>query len=235
MRAFTSTPILVLLSYLSLSTAAPAAAECSGISCLEALFASAAALVASKTHPPSPVTTMNPNDCSLAINKAQCAEAGNESPSRGPVCSRWQDCSAFCHTALGSTPRGISITCESAQVVNGHPYGLGTCINLTAGEARDIGNAIIAIGETACIVVDETACIVVDEALKITPKLLSLMGTLTRQTELKWAGKLLQIGTNVFAHGSKLGHCDNAGCPGHNSVAVDPAHLEKSLRLLNVC
>ncbi|KAK1074685.1 hypothetical protein LTR74_000929 [Friedmanniomyces endolithicus] len=229
MRAFTSTPILVLLSYLSLSTAAPAAAECSGISCLEALFASAAALVASKTHPPSPATTMDPNDCSLAANKdtPPCAEAGNESPSRGPVCSRWQDCSAFCHTALGSTPHGISITCESAQVLNGHPYGLCTCIGLTAGEAQDIGNAIIAIGETACIVVDE--------ALKITPKLLSLMGTLTRQTELKWAGRLIQIGTNIFAHGSKLGHCDNAGCPGHNFVAVDPAHLEKSLGLLNVC
>ena len=87
----------------------------------------------------------------------------------------------------------------------------------------------------ALIAVGETACFVVNEAAALTPKALSAIGTISKQQELKWAGKIVKVGEHIVARGAKMGKCDNVGCPGHQFTMLDPKNLGKSLGLLNVC
>jgi hypothetical protein len=81
----------------------------------------------------------------------------------------------------------------------------------------------------------ETICIVANEAAEQAAKLFKLTGKVSEAKETKWMGEIYKIGLQLWARGSKMGNCNDVGCPRRRSVAVDPEDLEAQLGLLDVC
>jgi hypothetical protein len=173
----------------------------------------------------------NTADCSEDVEA--CDEGSNSDPNR-IVC--YNDgtgaafCQNYCQTVIGNTPEvlqyGLSSTCIGEGPVGGDPNAVvpGACV---CSSAKFEADALIAIGETACIAVDV--------AISAAATIISDVGKFSGVAPLKWAGKLLQFGDTVLAQGAVAGDCPNSACPGHQFVVVDPNDLENQLGALDQC
>jgi len=168
----------------------------------------------------------DPNDCTNPepYLSVECMRGINQANNADIIpCDRASDCKCAERLGEGNTPFGYTETCSGSSTIPSSCL----CVALTEEASTEITDALIAFGETTCIVVNEAA--------EAEAKLLKLAGKVSKQKEVKWAGRLYKIGLNLFAHGSKMGSCNNVGCPDHEFVAVDPEDLEAQLGLLDVC
>jgi hypothetical protein len=182
-----------------------------------------------KAEPTASVFDSNnydPNDCTNPepYLSVECMRSINEENNADIIpCDRASDCKCAERLGEGNTPFGYTETCSGSSTIPSSCL----CVALTEEASKDITDALIRFGETTCMVVNEAA--------EAAAKLLKLAGKVSKQTELKWAGRIYKIGLNVFAHGSKMGSCKNVGCPDHEFVTIDPEDMEAQLGLLDVC
>jgi len=168
----------------------------------------------------------DPNDCTVpeAYLSVSCMRSINAANNADIIpCDRASDCKCAERLGEGNTPFGYTETCSGSDTVPSSCL----CVALTEQASNEITDTLIAIGETTCMVVNEAA--------EAEAKLLKLAGKVSKEKEVKWAGRIYKIGLSLLAHGSKMGSCKNVGCPGHEFVAIDPEDLEAQLGLLDVC
>jgi hypothetical protein len=242
MHAFTTSAALALLAYTSTAYAQvdESSARAAFASQLVAAIQSAnpsdfpTTLSTVVTPAPEPTATAaafdpnnyDPNDCSNPepYLSMECMRGINAANNANIIpCDRASDCKCAERLGEGNTPFGYTETCSGSDSVPDSCL----CVALTQDQSEEITDALIAFGETTCIVVNEAA----EQAAK----LFKLAGKVSKAKEAKWMGKIYKIGLQLWARGSKMGSCNNVGCPGHEFVAVDPEDLEAQLGLLDVC
>jgi hypothetical protein len=225
MHAFTTSAALALLTYTSTTSAQFGPA---GMATMLAAFESLIPTTLSTVVQASPTApaTYDPNDCTNPepYLSVECMRSINEANNADIIyCDRASDCQCADRLGAGNTPFGYTETCSGSSTVPSSCL----CVALTEEDSKEITDGLIAFGETTCMVVNEAA--------QAAAKLMSLAGKVSKQTELKWASKIYKIGLKTWAHGSKMGSCNNVGCPGHHFTVVDPEDLEAQLGLLDVC
>jgi hypothetical protein len=168
----------------------------------------------------------DPNDCTNPepYLSMSCMRSINEANNADIIpCDRASDCKCAERLGEGNTPFGYTETCSGSDTIPSSCL----CVALTEEGSKEITDGLIRFGEVTCMVVNEAA--------EAAAKLLKIGAKVSKQTELKWAGKIYKIGLDVWAHGSKMGECNNVGCTGHQFVAIDPEDMEAQLGLLDVC
>ncbi|KAK4629123.1 hypothetical protein CLAFUW4_08493 [Fulvia fulva] len=158
------------------------------------------------TSDPSPtIITADPSNCDS--DPEACDEAINNDPNRPPIC-------------FADDPTQADSVCipYCQKILGSDPlvqqWGLtSTCIGAP-------GNL---------------ACFAVDEAIAWSEDLLKDIGKVSGMTASKWASAVLTVGSNVVAHGSKIGDSANPACPDHVFTVVDPNDMEAELGALNKC
>jgi hypothetical protein len=236
MHAFTTPAALALLAYTSTASAqfindmlnsmmASAIQGATNPTAFPTTFSTAiqASPTAASVFDPN---NYDPNDCTNPepYLSMECIRGINEANNADIIpCDRASDCKCAERLGEGNTPFGYTETCSGSDSIPDSCL----CVALTQDASEEITDALIAFGETTCIVVNEAA--------EAAAKTMKLAGKVAKQTEVKWAGRIYKIGLNVWAHGSKMGSCNNVGCPGREFVVVNPEDLEAQLGLLDVC
>jgi len=227
MRAFTNPAALALLTYIP--TAFAQAGFIASILAEVQKMTPTTLSTAIKAEPTASAFDPNnydPNDCTNpeAYLSVSCMRSINAANNAGIIpCDKASDCKCAERLGEGNTPFGYSETCSGSDTIPSSCL----CVALTEQASKEITDTLIAIGETTCMVVNEAA--------EAEAKLLKLAGKVSKQKEVKWAGRIYKIGLSVLAHGSKMGSCKNVACPGHEFVAIDPEDMEAQLGLLDVC
>jgi hypothetical protein len=162
-------------------------------------------------------------------SQARCVPAvnGHSSAAGAPTCNQAEDCISYCHSILGDGDVGSTCAANFDYPGSGdYLESICTCYDSTY---------LVDVTTDALVAIGEATCFVVNEAMALTPKVLNAIGTISKVKQVKWAGKIVKIGNHLLAHGSKMGKCDDLGCPGHEFTMLDPNDLENSLGALNVC
>lgn len=184
-------------------------------------------MVTSASDPHSTITVEQQDSSTCDPSAMRCNDPF--SLNSAPSCSHVEDCNAYCKKIMNDAPQTIT-SCvgnydpsyPNEPVVN----SFCTCTNGTV--AADIVTGVL-------VGIEEALCFVVNEALPMSADVLKVIGKLSGAKEVEWAGKIVDVGGMLLAHGNKMGKCENVGCPGHEFTVLDPEKLEESLGALNVC